>query len=406
MPLRIGHVSDSYLPKLGGMEIQVTELATRQHAAGHDVRVITASRADDAPPGTGPEVHRLVGATAPRVARLGAPVAAGRAVLDGGFDVVHAHVGVGSPVGFAAAATAATAGIPTVVTVHSIWAGLHALFRAIDGVAAITTLPIIWTAVSEVAAAPVRRLLPPGTPVSVLPNGVDPAAWAAPALPRDPGTVTVVAVMRLTARKRILPLLRILRLAHTRTRGTKKLQAVIVGDGLRRGAAQRHLDRYGLTDSIRLTGSMDRSSIARLHRSADVFIAPADLESFGIAALEARCAGLPVLAKAGSGVGEFVRHGREGLLASDDDELVDHLVRLTTDDNLRAALQHHNRSTPSPITWPTVLDEAESAYRKAIAGYCSDEIQFDRSEVTRLRPSARVSVLRGAGPGSRAWRAS
>ena len=48
-----------------------------------------------------------------------------------------------------------------------------------------------------------------------------------------------------------------------------------------------------------------------------MFVAPANLESFGIAALEARCAGLPVLAKANSGIREFVSDEREGLLAAD-----------------------------------------------------------------------------------------
>ncbi len=39
--MRIAHVSDCYLPRLGGIEMQVHDLATRQRAAGHETTVIT-----------------------------------------------------------------------------------------------------------------------------------------------------------------------------------------------------------------------------------------------------------------------------------------------------------------------------------------------------------------------------
>ena len=47
---------------------------------------------------------------------------------------------------------------------------------------------------------------------------------------------------------------------------------------------------------MRLAGRVDRAELTEIYRRADLFLAPAYLESFGIAALEARCAGLPVVA--------------------------------------------------------------------------------------------------------------
>ncbi|HUE61374.1 MAG TPA: glycosyltransferase, partial [Acidimicrobiales bacterium] len=41
--MRIAHVSDCYLPRLGGIERQVHELAVRQQSAGHDVAVVTSA---------------------------------------------------------------------------------------------------------------------------------------------------------------------------------------------------------------------------------------------------------------------------------------------------------------------------------------------------------------------------
>lgn len=386
--MRIAQVCDSYLPRLGGMEIQVAGLAGRQLAAGHDVEVITASarggERDDGPP-----VHRIVEVSS----RLLAPVAAARHVLAGDFDVVHAHVGVGSPVAFAVAAAAAGAGIPTVITVHSLWAYVHPLFRAVDLVGGLSRLPIRWTAVSEAAAAPVRRLLPPGAEVSTLPNGVEPGDWAVEPQPGAAGTVTVVAVMRLTTRKRILPLLDILQRARERISGSIALRAVVLGDGPRRAAAERRLRRHGMTSWATLAGRASHAEIAAVHRRADVFVAPADLESFGIAALEARCAGLPVLAKQRSGVREFVRHGREGLLAGDDDQLVEHLVRLATDRRLRESIRDHNRRTPSPITWTSVLARADTAYAAAARAAEPTARRLQAAGVTPPRtPALRVAA--------------
>jgi glycosyltransferase involved in cell wall biosynthesis len=397
--VNIAQVSDSYLPRLGGMEIQVAELAGRQRVRGHRVEVVTASAGDperggperDDPERDDPEhgdpehgdperddpafpVHRVLGASAhPVAARPFAPAAAVRLVLGGGFDVVHAHVGVGSPVAFAAAAAAARAGIPTVVTVHSLWAYVHPLFRAIDVLSGLSRLPIRWTSVSEAAAGPVRRLLPPGSTVTVIPNGVDPAFWTGAPTPRDPGTVTIAAAMRLTSRKRALPLLRMLRLTRDLVPADVRLRAVVVGSGPKWTAARRYLDNHDMTSWVRLPGRVGRVDVARMYRSADLFVAPADLESFGIAALEARCAGLPVLARSSAGVGEFIRHGREGLLARDDAQMVEHLTRLATDDALRDSIRRHNRRTPCPITWDAVLERTEGAYAAALsARRCPD----------------------------------
>ena len=41
--MKIVHLSDCYLPRLGGIEMQVRDLARRQTAAGHEVHVITTT---------------------------------------------------------------------------------------------------------------------------------------------------------------------------------------------------------------------------------------------------------------------------------------------------------------------------------------------------------------------------
>ena len=83
-----------------------------------------------------------------------------------------------------------------------------------------------------------------------------------------------------------------------------------------------------MTDWVRLTGQLDQPAIRAVFDDADLYLSPATLESFGIAALEARCAGLPVIAFAGTGVSDFIEHGRNGLLVGSDAEMVEAITRL------------------------------------------------------------------------------
>ena len=81
---------------------------------------------------------------------------------------------------------------------------------------------------------------------------------------------------------------------------------------------------------------------------------PSERESFGIAALEARAAGLPVIAMLASGARDFITPGQHGLLARDSAELARFLARLALDAPLRRYMSHVNASSPPPYDWTDV----------------------------------------------------
>jgi glycosyltransferase involved in cell wall biosynthesis len=371
--VKILHVTDCFLPRLGGIERQVQALAEHQHRAGHDVSVVTAvggtgatgldaSADDEALPFT---VHRPAARRRSEWTSTRA-LAQGRAVVrDGGFDVVHAHLSVWSPLAAACVEAACAAGVPAAVTLHSVW-GPYAttVMSSANKVARWQGWPVAWSAVSTVAAAPLQRHLPAGTPVAMLPNGVDAPYWLQPWTERPTDTVAIAAVMRFAARKRAQALIDMLEEARSRVPKRIALEAVLIGDGARHARVARHVQRSGL-DWISLPGRATPAEVRELLGRSDMFVAPAVLESFGIAALEARCAGVPVVAFAQSGVRDIVQHGREGLLAQTDEQMVDAIVRLAIDADLRRSLADHNRATPAPFGWPSALERCAALYAHA-----------------------------------------
>jgi glycosyltransferase involved in cell wall biosynthesis len=365
--VKVVHVTDFYLPRLGGIEMQVSDLAQRQQAEGDDVVVLTATPAAGQVPADHPvPVVRLTEHLPPRpwTFHPAAMLVGAAALKRERPDVAHVHVGVGSPLGFWAARSAVRAGIPTVVTVHSMWSQVRTVFRTLDLAGGWSRAPIVWTAVSDAAAGPVRRMLPDHREVALLPNGIEAERWATDRTPpSDDDRVVLVATMRLAARKRALPLMGMLRQVREATPEGVALRVDLLGDGPQRGAVEDYLTEHGMTDWVRLHGRRTRDQIHQHYADADVFLAPADLESFGIAALEARCSGLPVVAKRGTGIAEFVTHGKHGLLAATDAEMVQHLVRLVGDAGLRKELTGVGGTEASE--WVSVLARTRDLYAEA-----------------------------------------
>ncbi len=126
------------------------------------------------------------------------------------------------------------------------------------------------------------------------------------------------------------------------------------------------IERLGLPGRRDLPGRLDHDAIRELYASADVYVAPANLESFGLAALEARCAGLPVVAKAQTGIREFVEHGQEGLLAANDHQFVDQVLSLVRDpESCGPRSPPSMPSTPARCEWPEVVQLTLDGYRQA-----------------------------------------
>jgi glycosyltransferase involved in cell wall biosynthesis len=217
-----------------------------------------------------------------------------------------------------------------------------------------------WSAVSRLAAGQLSRRLPRGTPVTVLPNAVEVAARRRSPSVREDGSVRLVSTMRIARRKRPLQLLRMFE--ALRDAVDAPVHLTIVGDGPLRPTFERHLRRAGLEGQVTVQGRTHPARVLQALAECDVYVAPAVLESFGLAALEARCVGLPVVAQARSGMSDFVTHGVEGLLCNDDADMVRRLRDLVVDPDLRRRISEHNRLIPSTMTWQNTQARHDAAY--------------------------------------------
>ncbi|HEY6489579.1 MAG: N-acetyl-alpha-D-glucosaminyl L-malate synthase BshA [Terracidiphilus sp.] len=89
-------------------------------------------------------------------------------------------------------------------------------------------------------------------------------------------------------------------------------QLVLVGDGPDRSAAEWLAHELGIHDRIHFLGKQER--VNELLPLADLMLMPSQLESFGLAALEAMACRVPTIATRVGGVPELIDDGVNGLL--------------------------------------------------------------------------------------------
>ncbi|MEX2659936.1 MAG: glycosyltransferase family 4 protein [Acidimicrobiales bacterium] len=286
---------------IAGTERHVLELAGGLRAVGVDAQVACergGDGLDQAFERRGVPVHALplsssrMVASVPRLARLS---------LD--FDLVHAHLTYATA---AAVAARAIAGRPVVETRHFIslahedrgpvrrragrWRRL-----AIDRGVELTIAP------SEAVAREVAG------DVVVVPHGVP----MAPVPPEGGWRSRYLVVGRLEHDRNVG--LALEAFASADLPGAATL--TVVGDGSARGELEARAARLGIADRVTFAGRVP--DVGPYLATADAFLAPA-VEAFGLAALEAMGAGLPVLAVDTGGVPELIDHGRTGVVAAGD----------------------------------------------------------------------------------------
>jgi glycosyltransferase involved in cell wall biosynthesis len=365
MGYKIAIVSDWYLPRIGGLELHLRDLARELNARGHEAHVITATPGENERDGI--TVHRLgvplmPGLDTIRSRKALRPLEA--LFVREQYDIVHAHTAL-SPLAIGATAVAKKLGIPSVMTEHSVLRGA--------GLALLSTLHKIWgwadwpdmlTAVSHYVAKDMRDVSG-RKDVYVLPNGINPREWKSQQARAGRDPLRVTTVMRFTKRKKPDAVIRAIPKINALLPDGVRPLFTLVGDGPERARVEREVKRLGVESQVELTGFRPRHEIREILARSSLFILPTSKEALSIATLEARCCGLPVVAMNHGGVGDLITNGKEGYLANTSEEFIARIAEVVSDDSLRRRMSEATKRSLDWFAWDSVIGQHMHVYRQA-----------------------------------------
>lgn len=368
--MKIGIVTQSYYPVLGGVTEHVWHLGRELERLGHEVVVITgqARTPDDRGlrvirigrqiplSGYGANVHITVGWKLGRALQ--------KIEEREHFDIVH----IQSP---------ADPGLPLIasLTMRSPKVGTHHSFRDRHTSADIT----FWIfrrmfdravsnvrahiAVSPSAAAMADRYYPE-VPVEIIPNGIDTDRFSPAVDPiakyRD-GVITILFVGRMDPRKGAKFLFAALPYLEGQL---ERYRILVVGSGWMKRYYHAHIPMH-LQHRVEFAGFASPAELPHYYRSADIYCSPATgNESFGIVLLEAMASGLPVVASDIPGYRHVLQSGQQGLFARprDPEDVARAIVRLAKSPDERLAMGQAGRKRAQEFDWRSVTQRILTVY--------------------------------------------
>ena len=384
-------VSWEYPPVIiGGLGRHVYQLATALAADGHEV-VVLSRRPSGTDPSTHPttdEVHEgvrvIAAAQDPHEFEFGRDMMAwtlamGHAMIRAGLtlhakgwqpDIVHAHDWL---VAHPAIALAEFFDVPMVSTVHATEAGRHSgwvsgqISRQVHAVESwFVRESDSLIACSASMSDEISELFGPDlAEIVVIRNGIDSSRW--PFAPRraHAGPPELLFIGRLEYEKGVheaIAALPRIRRTHPGTTLT------IAGDGTQQDWLVEVARKHKVLKCVRFVGRVDHDELLRLMDRADAAVLPSHYEPFGIAALEAAAAGIPLVTSNVGGLGEAVIDGETGVsFPPRDVAALAAAVRRVLDDPVAA--QRRARAARERLTsdfdWHTVAAETAQVYLAA-----------------------------------------
>jgi L-malate glycosyltransferase len=146
-------------------------------------------------------------------------------------------------------------------------------------------------------------------------------------------------------------------------------QLVLVGDGPDRSAAEWLAHDLKIHEKVHFLGKQDR--VSELLPLADLMLLPSQLESFGLAALEAMACKVPAIATNVGGVPELIEHGVTGLLyaVGDVENMARGAIGLLTDQRRLEVMRDEARKAARTRFCATlVLPQYVKFYEQILAG--------------------------------------
>jgi N-acetyl-alpha-D-glucosaminyl L-malate synthase BshA len=233
------------------------------------------------------------------------------------LDIIHAHYAIPHAVSAYLCRQALGTRLPKIVTtLHGTditLVGLDASFYEITRFGINQSDAV--TAVSAYLAKATREDFRPEVEVRVIPNFIDGKAFtpalrnpALRAVHAAPGEFLLGHMSNFRRLKRIPDVIRTFHLVQKEV----PARLILMGDGVELEPARHLVAALGLSRRVAFLGPAAR--VAEVLAQLDLFLLPSEIESFGLAALEAMACGVPVIATRVGGLPEVVEDGETGYL--------------------------------------------------------------------------------------------
>ncbi len=362
---KIALISDWFLPRIGGIELHVRDLALKLRANGQEVHVITTTPGTDSLDGI--PVHRLKTPLLPffKIAYTSQLTRALREILlQNRFDILHSHSSVVTPLAYAAIYLANELRIPSLITNHSLLEKSVYFLKLLDTFYGWRKWPVKLTSISTIAAEGFIRASGEKK-ITLLPNGIDTREWKI-VKNRQPSPIQITTVMRLHPKKRGMALIEAIEKVKAKLSPSFKFQLNIIGDGKEKNRLEKKVSSLKLQEEVKFLGYRSREEIKKVFEQSHFFVLPTVKEAFGIAVLEAKAAGLPVVAMSYGGVQDMIEHQKEGFLANDDEQFAKCILELIQDENLRNEMSKNTLKTLERFDWKQIIQKHWEVYQDVI----------------------------------------
>ncbi|MVO98754.1 1,4-alpha-glucan branching protein domain-containing protein [Paenibacillus lutrae] len=372
---------------IGGLGKAVGDLTAQLAKEGHDVHVVTCSRGRGTACASvnGVHVHRVQIPGSPEppffldwvLAMNTAMIMRFQQLCEQGqqFDLMHAHDWL---VYYAAADCRQTFDLPLVTTLHATEYGRklgkldEEVSRRIDAAERkLARLSDRILVCSEAMRSEVGSLFGPDPArLSVIPNGLPQENSRQREIQELPlpesvsGSNQILFIGRLVPEKNVQLLIRALPWVLQRV---PEARLVIAGTGPMLQELRRLALPYG--DRVLFTGFADEGAKARLFAGTRVCVIPSLYEPFGIVALEAMQAGIPIVASDTGGLADLIEDGKDGFKLPPDhpEAWSERICRLLEDAKLAASfIKKASRKLHTRFFMGKIAEDTVQIYQDAI----------------------------------------
>lgn len=226
----------------------------------------------------------------------------------------------------------------------------------------------ILTATSEMLTTVTQKLVAGDKRVETIPFGVDLDQFS-PRVDNFEAEYDVGIVKSLTRKCGINYLIHAVSIVK---QVFPNIRMLIIGEGDQRRNLRRLVQRLDLADVATFAGRIPHRLVPEYLRKMRIFVIPSILESFGVAAIEASAAGIPVIASKVGGLTEVVLDGKTGILVPprDPQALAKAISRLLEDPDLRHRMgKAGRRFVLCHYDWYESTARMERLY-ESLAGSC------------------------------------